>query len=172
MNTQYFINVETSEELTALYRKLAMKYHPDLGGDTATMQEINNQYAAKAARMGADQKRAYRDERNAEGHSTMVDDIDLDAVEIMLRDAIIAALNMKGIIVEICGLWAWCSGETMTNKDALKAAGYKWAPKKQMWYYAAVPSMGRGKWNMDEIRASYGSKRVVYAKMQLSASND
>lgn len=30
-----------------MYRKVAKKYHPDLGGDTATMQKINNLYSKK-----------------------------------------------------------------------------------------------------------------------------
>ena len=36
---KYFTPVPaTLEELKALYRKLAMKHHPDLGGDTETMK--------------------------------------------------------------------------------------------------------------------------------------
>ena len=34
------------EELKQEYRKLAKKHHPDLGGDTTTMQEINAEYDA------------------------------------------------------------------------------------------------------------------------------
>ena len=34
---------KTLDEVKAQYKKLAKQYHPDLGGDTATMQEINKE---------------------------------------------------------------------------------------------------------------------------------
>lgn len=41
---QYFKKVNNLEELKAEYRRLAMQHHPDVGGDTAVMQEINAEY--------------------------------------------------------------------------------------------------------------------------------
>ena len=40
----YFENVKTLNDLKAEYRRLAMANHPDLGGSTAVMQEINAAY--------------------------------------------------------------------------------------------------------------------------------
>ena len=37
----YFDNCKDKNEVKAMYRKLAMKYHPDRGGDDKTMAEIN-----------------------------------------------------------------------------------------------------------------------------------
>lgn len=39
----YFEGANTLEEVEALYRDLARQYHPDLGGNAATMAEINRQ---------------------------------------------------------------------------------------------------------------------------------
>lgn len=39
----YFEGANTLEEVEARYRELARQYHPDLGGDAATMAEINRQ---------------------------------------------------------------------------------------------------------------------------------
>ena len=40
----YFSNCTTPEEIKTLYRELAFKHHPDHGGDTRTMQDINAAY--------------------------------------------------------------------------------------------------------------------------------
>jgi len=44
MTFKYILNVTTLEELKKEYKRLAMVYHPDLGGDTETMKVINNEY--------------------------------------------------------------------------------------------------------------------------------
>lgn len=41
---KYFFDCQTVEAVKNLYRDLAKKYHPDLGGDTATMQAVNVEY--------------------------------------------------------------------------------------------------------------------------------
>lgn len=41
----YFSNCRTHDEAKRLYRQLALEHHPDKGGSTQVMQEINVQYA-------------------------------------------------------------------------------------------------------------------------------
>lgn len=41
---KFFKDVRTIEELKAQYKKLAFAHHPDRGGNTADMQQINNEY--------------------------------------------------------------------------------------------------------------------------------
>ncbi len=41
------------ELIDAAYRTLAKRFHPDRGGDTATMQQLNGAYAALRERVGA-----------------------------------------------------------------------------------------------------------------------
>ncbi len=48
---KYFNNCRTLDEVKAMYKILAKQYHPDLGGDTATMQAINVEYACACARI-------------------------------------------------------------------------------------------------------------------------
>jgi DnaJ-class molecular chaperone len=41
---KWFKDVHTLDELRTMYRKLALLHHPDRGGSTADMQDINNEY--------------------------------------------------------------------------------------------------------------------------------
>lgn len=41
----WFYECRTYEQGQALYKKLCKTHHPDLGGNTATMQDINSQWA-------------------------------------------------------------------------------------------------------------------------------
>lgn len=45
----YFKECKTVEEVKAMYMLLAKQHHPDCGGDTATMQAINSEYAYACA---------------------------------------------------------------------------------------------------------------------------
>ena len=45
MKAHYFKDIHSIEQLKKRYKELALKHHPDReGGNTATMQEINNEY--------------------------------------------------------------------------------------------------------------------------------
>jgi phosphoribosylpyrophosphate synthetase len=42
---KYFQNCKTLDDVKSKYRKLAKEHHPDKGGDTKVMQEVNLQYS-------------------------------------------------------------------------------------------------------------------------------
>jgi curved DNA-binding protein CbpA len=149
--TAYFANCHTSDEIKAEYRRLAKANHPDLGGDTATMQQINAAYAYHMAQVTRREKPGKSEQEYS----------DLATVHEAIRQAIEAIINLAGLDIEICSLWVWVSGNTRTHKEALKASGYRWAPKKERWYFAGVPANGRGRASMDEIRDRYGSQHVA-----------
>lgn len=148
--TTYFFNHMTTDDIKAEYRRLAMQFHPDHGGDTATMQEINSQYS-KAI------DAAIRNEKPGLSEDEYTD---LANVNEVVRRAVVAIVNLPDITVEICGLWVWVSGNTYKVKDTIKAAGYKWASAKKMWYFAGVPASSHGKMDMDDIRNAHGSTIV------------
>lgn len=40
----YFQNIQSLADLKKEYRRLAMLHHPDKGGDTALMQQVNTEF--------------------------------------------------------------------------------------------------------------------------------
>lgn len=40
----YFQNIHSLADLKKEYRRLALQHHPDKGGDTAIMQQVNTEF--------------------------------------------------------------------------------------------------------------------------------
>lgn len=157
---QYFKNCQSLEEAKSLYKKLARQNHPDLGGDTRIMQEINAEYAHFQSEFAYHSERTRQQQAHAEGKKTSADYHNLNEVAEVLRIKIETALNM-GLEVELCGLWVWVSGDTKLYKEELKALGFRWSPDKAAWYFPGVPTFNRSRHSMDEIRRIYGSQRFI-----------
>ncbi|MBV4416990.1 J domain-containing protein [Clostridium tyrobutyricum] len=137
----YFENIKTVEELKEKYRKLALKYHPDMGGTNEEMSEINNQYDVLFKKLK---------EGNQE---SPVDD--------GFREVINKIINLN-VKIEICGSWIWVSGDTKPYRKELKLSGLWWANKKKMWYWHSKEDRKKRRSNMSmqEIREKYGTKTV------------
>jgi hypothetical protein len=144
MKTNYFKACQDLKEVKRRYKELALLHHPDRGGDTATMQEVNNQYEQiiKNPFFNFNQEsKVYQEDF------------------LIYPELIDQVLKLPGIIVELIGDWLWISGNTYPHKDKLKALGFFFAPKKTMWYYRPPEyksSKGKPK-TIEEIRNKYGS---------------
>jgi hypothetical protein len=149
----WFKNCTNEQEVKTAYRIYAKQNHPDLGGDTATMQEINRQY--EAALLGEYFRNGYTEE-NAWNRWEMDQEIAQKAIEL-------ARLSDQ-LTVEVCGVWLWVTGETKAFKDQLKAMSCRWSPKKLAWYFRREVDGGfhryRRHLSLQEIRSKYGSARV------------
>lgn len=153
---KYFSGVNSLEALKREYKRLALENHPDRGGDTATMQAINAEYDEAFARLRdvhetADVSNSGGTQKRATAETAAEFRIIIDTL-----------IRMGGIEIELCGRWLWISGNTYAHRAELKAAGCKWASKKQMWYWhpAGEITNSRRSTPMDRIRSRYGSEIV------------
>lgn len=88
----------------------------------------------------------------------------IDRSALTIEQTITAAIEVirsVGCKAEVTGVWVWVHGDTKPHKETFKAAGFRWASGKKLWYFAAVPSSGRrGGKDMSYIRTKYGSVRI------------
>ena len=151
--TKYFVNCKNLDELKKAYKAAAMKNHPDMGGDTATIQAINAEYEARFEVLKRSQNEQAAADTTGRTHATTESAGDFIAI-------ISALLKLDGITVELCGRWLWIGGETMKNKEALKAAGCRWSSTKKLWSWHFAEDGSRwhkGTKTMSQIRSKYGS---------------
>ena len=158
MNIKYFYNCRTLDEVKRKYKELAMLHHPDRGGNTATMQEINNEYEEI-------QKNPLFDFSNESQE---------DQEEFLKYPEIInQIIGLDGLIIELIGNWIWISGNTYPHRTILKQNGFFFAPKKVMWYYRPpdYKSLNRSPKSIDEIRFKYGSDIIGYKSKNFELKN-
>lgn len=142
----------TPEETKKAYHRACKKYHPDVNPAGAEMMKIINE-AYEALK---DYDGTVKAQQTGYGEA--------------LNDALNAVCGLPGLIIEVCGAWVWITGDTRTHREALKAAGFKWAHKKKSWYFRPEEyrSRARGGSSMDEIRAKYGSARPGFSQSRLT----
>ena len=142
---------QTLEELKSQYRKLAIKHHPDRGGDLETMKAVNNEYDELFPRLKDIHKTKTGETYTARQETTETPD--------QFKSLIAELMKMDGITIEVIGCFVWVSGETRPHKEKLKALRFKWHTKKFTWYLAPEDYRKRSRkdYALDEIRAMYGT---------------
>lgn len=138
----------TPEIIKQAYRKACSTYHPDRNPAGLEMMKLVNV--------------AYEVLKNETGTAKKQESEDLASYGEEIFKALSAIIHL-GFDVEICGAWVWLHGDTRPHRELLKQSGFRWAPKKMLWYFrpAEYKSRGRGKFSMDEIRMAHGSEKVT-----------
>ena len=149
--TSYFADCDTVNEIKSAYRALAMRWHPDRGGDNETMKAINLAYEALLKSrdgeesVGTDGKTHYYKWNEA---------IERAAMDIISK---LLSLRMANVEVDLVGTWVWVGGDTKPHKEALKELGLRWHSRRVRWYWC--PAAYRTRYN---ARLSYGDLQQVY----------
>lgn len=170
MRKDYFVNCRCVEDLKELYRELAMKWHPDRGGDLEAMKAINAEFdecfeQLKNTRRNIGEDAAENPYYEASKATTET------AGE--FRNIIERLIILDGLVIELIGRWIWVTGETKKYKEILKELGFRWCGKKIAWSWHKKEdgTRSRGKYSMNEIRQRYGSTQFEKApdREQLTA---
>lgn len=164
--TIYFENLKDDKELSSKYKELIKLNHPDLGGNTNVMQEINSQYDYI-------KKHGYKAYLSKYTNSdTSLDFEDFKAKDVNQEDyvKVIRYCLDHNLDCELIGYWLWIAGDTKSHKDTLKELFCKYSGSKKRWYFAGRNfkkfKRGSGK-SLNEIRETYGSSKFKYADSRL-----
>lgn len=151
---QWFNNPQTLEELKKQYKKLALQNHPDRGGDTEDMKEINAEYDRLFARLKNVHKSASGETYTAKEETTETPE--------QFKDIVNRLINLEGIEIEICGSWLWITGNTYANRETLKELHFKYSKNKNAWYWheEGYRKHSKKSFTLDQIRDLWGSEKV------------
>lgn len=146
MKTTYFEGCKNLEEVKAKYKKLAFIFHPDRGGNTATMQEINAQYKFICV------NEIFTEESEKNNY------VDAERFADILQNL----MYIKDIEIELCGNWLWITGNTYFWKKEIHAQGFKFAKNKQAWFWhpEGYRKKSGKQFNIEQIRNMWGSEKL------------
>ena len=149
----WFASCRTVEDAKTLYRDLMKQYHPDLGGDTATAQDIN---AALEAWLSDGMGRAFRAQEHDTGRG-FAEDAPYRFADILAR-----VIRMQGVgRVEVIGTWIYAFG-SFEAKDALKEMGFWFSGTHKAWVYSGgIKRPMRATCNtLDKLHAKWEWKEI------------
>jgi len=174
-----FSSCQDITEIKKAYFRLCLKWHPDRGGDTAIMQDINDVYDnVLAAQNGQtfsykdtyDKWQQYTYRYNREREQGLKDKI----AEVLAALRRVAAPERVQVL--LVGSWLWIEGTSKEDTDiraALKEMKFKWHSKRLMWYWHAwTPGKKRrynSKASFESICATYGCEDVTGERSQSRA---
>lgn len=143
--------MSTLDELRKEYRRLALIYHPDKGGDTELMQILNLQYERLSKKLISGN--ADFTEARKEYEMQVSEEI---------RERLDRIMFIPGIEVEVIGSWIWITGNTFAVRDTLKGEGFRFSHVKTAWYWHKGEYRKKnGKiQSMDDMREMWGSEKV------------
>ena len=121
---------EDLQEITKEFRKLALRHHPDKGGDVEKFIEIKEAYDFLLDNFNLI--------KNFKTNELIKDEKLNDKIKQTF--SVIIDTDVK---FEIIGFWIWATGKTYVCKDNLKTLGFKFSKKKLAWYWVHPEFQGK-----------------------------
>lgn len=132
----------TLSEGLEMYRRLAAKHHPDVGGRTEDMQEINAEWEDLRPRLPkfcseqAKQGRQQYQQAHAADEAAKAAQNE-EAVKMAAELA-----KMPGLQFDVVGSWIWADCNHRYNKQ-LEAIGFRWSASRSKYYWHPAGDVSR-----------------------------
>lgn len=147
---KYFNSCTSIDEVKQHYRILAKEHHPDKGGRTATMQEINSEYSFIIAKLVNGMNLSESEKESSILNSQKY------------QNAINSIIGFDKIHIELLGSWLWLTGDTYPIRNYLKTNGFNYSKPKKAWYFRSEEFRAKysSKMDLDVLRDIYGSVTI------------
>jgi len=153
----YFENLTSPELVKTEFRRLAMKHHPDVGGDNDTMRIIIEEYHAALKKLDGYESVGTDGREHTYTYREAYEQAIIEKIEELL------GLHLDGVEIWIVGTWIWVDGNTRPYKEALKKTGFTWIPFRRKWSWKPYHSKSRQKHTtagFDSLCAKYGVRKI------------
>jgi len=154
---KYFTENLNIDEARRHYYRLAMALHPDRGGSTESMQELNSEYERYLISLNG--RSFARNDKPGETYTFNFDEV--KERELLAKIYQVIAANLQNVDCLLIGSWLWITGETKAIKDQIKVLGFSWHKDRECWFWHS------GRWYGRQSRASlaglahtYGASKV------------
>ena len=137
---EQFKGIEGINEAKKIYKQLAKKLHPDVGGSDELFKMLNSIYT-----------------NILENGIYFSNEFEFD---LEIEKIISQILHYENILIEVVGSLVWVSGDTREIKEKLKELNFKWASKKKLWFYGEMKGRNPNEKSMEEIKGKYGCETV------------
>ena len=155
--TNWLVNAKTLDELKAQYYSLARKHHPDVGGDTEIMQQLNAEYSLRTKLFKAgfnvsapstDETAPRRNRKNSPKENPNATTewerlgITQDAYEAYQGVCVLRESERYpfGIVVKIVRGQVQVGGKaTYFYRERLKQLGFLWNSSARYWFFVRKP---------------------------------
>lgn len=152
----YFDGIKTIEDAKKLYRKLALKLHPDQGGSEDEFKVFQNDFESFLKTFMQSAVNDWLKKNNK-------DFFDINAFSFAKIIKEIFELNLR---IEVIGFWVYAF-ESFEYKDILKEKGFWFSKKHKAWVYSGTKKKSyASKYKLNDIKNKYGSS-LLKEKEQL-----
>ena len=143
-----FNNINSIEELKKEYKRLALKMHPDMGGNAEEFKKMKNEYE----RLFEILKNKKTATQNAEKTETPQE----------FQEIIDKLIFFDGITIEIIGSWIWLTGNTYQYREQIKELNFKYSKNKKSWYFNGNDNniKRRGHFTLEELRNRFETSEI------------
>ena len=150
----FFTNTHTVNEIKSEYRRLCFIHHPDIGGETATMQKVNAEYHEALSRSHGQTSKGTDGKEHTYYYNQDIEQAIMDKINELI------SLDLPNIEIMLVGTWIWVSGDTRPVKDQLKAIKMKWHSKRKRWFFHTKSYRRQYNANasFDDLCQVYGAK--------------